>query len=141
MSLLYSTLLLLGLVLAILLPIALSQFDKPKNANKFVDSVSLSLCEARAHSLRWSVFQMIEQVVNASNSTILLADEQFLVVVDLLVFRPELDLQVMTVTQQQRSRPLKFRPSSCSDTLLWFWPCRQPVSLSNLNNTSIIPDI
>ena len=63
---------------------------------------------------------MIEQVVNASNSTILLADEQFLVVVDLLVFRPELDLQVMTVTQQQRhtSRPLKFRPSSCSDTLL-----------------------
>ena len=40
MSLLYSTLLLLGLVLAILLPIALSQFDKPKNANKFVDSVS-----------------------------------------------------------------------------------------------------
>ena len=41
MSLLYSTLLLLGLVLAILLPIALSQFDKPKNANKFVDSVSL----------------------------------------------------------------------------------------------------
>ena len=69
---------------------------------------------------------MIEQVVNASNSTILLADEQFLVVVDLLVFRPELDLQVMTVTQQQqRSRPLKFRPSSCSDTLLWFWPCRQ----------------
>merc|ERR1711953_1043901 len=75
MSLLYSTLLLLGLVLAILLPIALSQFDKPKNANKFVDS-------------------MIEQVVNASNSTILLADEQFLVVVDLLVFRPELDLQI-----------------------------------------------
>ena len=37
---------------------------------------------------------MIAQVVNASNSTILLADEQFLVVVDLLVFRPELDLQV-----------------------------------------------
>merc|ERR1712210_154383 len=75
MSLLYSTLLLLGLVLALLLPIALSQFDKPKNANKFVDS-------------------MIAQVVNASNSTILLADEQFLVVVDLLVFRPELDLQI-----------------------------------------------
>ena len=40
---------------------------------------------------------MIAQVVNASNSTILLADEQFLVVVDLLVFRPELDLQVKTV--------------------------------------------
>ena len=37
---------------------------------------------------------MIEQVVNASNSTIELQDEQFLVVVDLLVFRPELDLQV-----------------------------------------------
>ena len=99
MSLLYTTLL-LCLLLA-LLPIALTQFDKPKNANKFVDSVSLifllsPLCDA-GHSLRWSIFQMIAQVVNASNSTILLADEQFLVVVDLLVFRPELDLQVMTV--------------------------------------------
>jgi len=73
MSLLCTTLL---LPLLLLLPIALSQlFDKPKNANKFVDS-------------------MIAQVVNASNSTILLADEQFLVVVDLLVFRPELDLQI-----------------------------------------------
>ena len=39
MSLLCTTLLLLPLLL--LLPIALSQFDKPKNANKFVDSVSL----------------------------------------------------------------------------------------------------
>jgi len=65
---------LISLVL-VLLPLALSQFDKPKNANKFVDS-------------------MIAQVVNASNETILLADEQFLVVVDLLVFRPELDLQI-----------------------------------------------
>ena len=37
---------------------------------------------------------MIEEVVNASNATIPLQDEQFLVVVDLLVFRPELDLQV-----------------------------------------------
>merc|ERR1711971_241111 len=73
MSLLYTTLLLC--LLLVLLPIALTQFDKPKNANKFVDS-------------------MIAQVVNASNSTILLADEQFLVVVDLLVFRPELDLQI-----------------------------------------------
>merc|ERR1712055_625060 len=73
MSLLCTTLL-LCLLLA-LLPIALTQFDKPKNANKFVDS-------------------MIAQVVNASNSTILLADEQFLVVVALLVFRPELDLQI-----------------------------------------------
>merc|ERR1711935_27307 len=48
---------------------------EPKNANAFVDG-------------------MIEQVVNASNSTIELQDEQFLVVVDLLVFRPELDLQI-----------------------------------------------
>ena len=67
---------------------------------------------------------MIAQVVNASNSTILLADEQFLVVVDLLVFRPELDLQVKTVRPEvgllhQKCRPLKFSlPSSCSDTLL-----------------------
>ena len=40
MSLLYTTLL-LCLLLA-LLPITLTQFDKPKNANKFVDSVSQS---------------------------------------------------------------------------------------------------
>ena len=38
---------------------------------------------------------MIEEVVKSSNATIPLQDEQFLVVVDLLVFRPELDLQVM----------------------------------------------
>ena len=50
MSLLYSTLLLLGLVLAILLPIALSQFDKPKNANKFVDSVSLLFMKATVYN-------------------------------------------------------------------------------------------
>ena len=51
---------------------------------------------------------MIAQVVNASNETILLADEQFLVVVDLLVFRPELDLQVamMTVTPEVVAPPL-----------------------------------
>ena len=50
---------------------------------------------------------MIAQVVNASNETILLADEQFLVVVDLLVFRPELDLQVaiMTVTPEVVAPP------------------------------------
>ena len=76
---------------------------------------------------------MIAQVVNASNETILLADEQFLVVVDLLVFRPELDLQVlamMTVTPEVvapplhywHRRPLKFRPRSCPDALLWFGP-------------------
>ena len=120
MSLLCTTLLLLPLLL--LLPIALSQFDKPKNANKFVDSVSL--IPLSLSSLRRSVLQMIAQVVNASNSTILLADEQFLVVVDLLVFRPELDLQVKTVRPEvgllhQKCRPLKFSlPSSCSDTLL-----------------------
>ena len=38
MSLLYSTLL---LPLLLILPFTFSQFDKPKNANKFVDSVSL----------------------------------------------------------------------------------------------------
>ena len=119
MSLLCTTLL---LPLLLLLPIALSQFDKPKNANKFVDSVSL--IPLSLSSLRRSVLQMIAQVVNASNSTILLADEQFLVVVDLLVFRPELDLQVKTVRPEvgllhQKCRPLKFSlPSSCSDTLL-----------------------
>jgi len=64
------------LTLATLLPLVSLQFGgEPKNANAFVDG-------------------MIEQVVNASNSTIELQDEQFLVVVDLLVFRPELDLQI-----------------------------------------------
>ena len=84
---------------------------------------------------------MIAQVVNASNETILLADEQFLVVVDLLVFRPELDLQVaiMTVTPEVvaplhwHRRPLKFRPRSCPDALLWFGPAGQgPDSLSQI---------
>ena len=86
---------------------------------------------------------MIAQVVNASNSTILLADEQFLVVVDLLVFRPELDLQVKTVRPEvapvyQKCRPLKFSlPSSCSDTLL----SPPAVSVSRQNHTLVISDI
>ena len=55
---------------------------------------------------------MIEQVVNASNSTIELQDEQFLVVVDLLVFRPELDLQVQPTVRL-------FTGLSCSGDSYW----------------------
>lgn len=51
------------------------QFDTAKNANGFVDD-------------------MIAEVVKASNATVKLEDEQFVVVVDLLFVRPELDLKI-----------------------------------------------
>ena len=39
---------------------------------------------------------MIAEVVKASNETILLEDEEFVLVVDLFIFKPELQLQVTT---------------------------------------------
>jgi len=55
---------------------ATAQFgSEPKNANPFVDT-------------------MIAEVVKASNETILLEDEEFVLVVDLFIFKPELQLQV-----------------------------------------------
>jgi len=55
-----------------------SQFGQPTNANPFVD-------------------QMLEEVIMASNETLFLDDEQFILVVDLFIFRPELQLQVTGV--------------------------------------------
>jgi hypothetical protein len=51
------------------------QFDKPKNANPFVDS-------------------MIEEVVKTMNESLPLPNEEFIIVLDLLFLRPELQLQV-----------------------------------------------
>jgi len=52
-----------------------AQFGQPTNANPFVD-------------------QMLEEVIKASNETIFLEDEQYVLVVDLFIFRPELQLEV-----------------------------------------------
>jgi len=49
--------------------------DGPQNANPFVD-------------------MLISEVVNASNETIPLKDEEFVLVVDLFIVRPELHLEV-----------------------------------------------
>ena len=57
---------------------------------------------------------MIEQVVATSNETIPLQDEKFLIVVDLLFIRPELDLQVTQLYKtgcQQTGR--KVQPQPC----------------------------
>ena len=40
------------------------------------------------------LFQLIGQVVNASDETIVLQDEEFVLVVDLFIIRPELHLEV-----------------------------------------------
>jgi len=52
-----------------------AQFGQPTNANPFVD-------------------QMLEEVIKASNETIFLTEEQYVLVVDLFIFRPELQLEV-----------------------------------------------
>jgi len=52
-----------------------AQFGQPTNANPFVD-------------------QMLEEVIKASNETIFLSEEQYVLVVDLFIFRPELQLEV-----------------------------------------------
>jgi len=65
-----------SLILLAASPSALAQFGgEPQNANPFVDT-------------------LITQVVNASQETILLEDEEFVVVVDLFIVRPELHLEV-----------------------------------------------
>jgi len=69
------------LSLALIVPVLLAsgqvnaQFGQPTNANPFVD-------------------QMLEEVIKASNETIFLDDEQYVLVVDLFIFRPELQLEV-----------------------------------------------
>jgi len=64
------------LVISAVAPLVFAQFGgEPKNANSFVDT-------------------LITQVVNASQETILLEDEEFVVVVDLFIVRPELHLEV-----------------------------------------------
>ena len=40
------------------------------------------------------LFQLIGQVVNASDATLVLQDEEFVLVVDLFIIRPELHLEV-----------------------------------------------
>ena len=40
------------------------------------------------------LFQLIGQVVNASDETIVLQDEEFVLVLDLFIIRPELHLEV-----------------------------------------------
>ena len=70
-----------------------SQFGQPTNANPFVDQVKIN------HFFLWSwtqkiLLQMLEEVIMASNETLFLDDEQFILVVDLFIFRPELQLQV-----------------------------------------------
>ena len=40
------------------------------------------------------LFQLIGQVVNASDETLVLQDEEFVLVVDLFIIRPELHLEV-----------------------------------------------
>merc|ERR1712130_629368 len=52
-----------------------SQFGQPTNANPFVD-------------------QMLSEVIANFNESLLVEDEQFILVVDLFIFRPELQLQV-----------------------------------------------
>ena len=48
----------------------------------------------------WAIFsdldspQMLEEVIKASNETIFLTEEQYVLVVDLFIFRPELQLEV-----------------------------------------------
>jgi len=56
-------------------PCVRAQFGQPTNANPFVD-------------------QMLEEVIKASNETIFLTEEQYVLVVDLFIFRPELQLEV-----------------------------------------------
>merc|ERR1712244_53056 len=52
-----------------------AQFGQPTNANPFVD-------------------QMLEEGIKASNETIFLNEEQYVLVVDVFIFRPELQLEV-----------------------------------------------
>jgi len=52
-----------------------AQFGQPTNANPFVD-------------------QMLSEVIDASNETLFVNDEQYVLVVDLFIFRPELELQI-----------------------------------------------
>merc|ERR1719220_3313876 len=52
-----------------------AQFGQPTNANPFVD-------------------QMLEEVIKASNESLYLSDEEYVLVVDLFIFRPELHLEV-----------------------------------------------
>lgn len=52
-----------------------SQFGQPTNANPFVD-------------------QLLEEVIKTSNETLFINDEHYVLVVDLFILRPELDLQI-----------------------------------------------
>merc|ERR1719220_1640679 len=52
-----------------------AQFGQPTNANPFVD-------------------QMLEEVIKASNESLFIEDEQYVLVVDLFILRPELQLQI-----------------------------------------------
>jgi len=52
-----------------------SQFGQPTNANPFVD-------------------QLLEEVIATSNESLFINDEQYVLVVDLFIVRPELQLQV-----------------------------------------------
>jgi len=54
-----------------------SQFGQPTNANPFVD-------------------QMLKDVIEAANESMFIEDEQYVLVVDLFILRPELQLQVTT---------------------------------------------
>ena len=50
------------------------------------------------HDLRFP--QMLEEVIKASNETIFLTEEQYVLVVDLFIFRPELQLEVTGLSQK-----------------------------------------
>lgn len=52
-----------------------SQFGQPTNANPFVD-------------------QILSEVIEASNESLFIEDEQYVLVVDLFILRPELQLQI-----------------------------------------------
>jgi len=52
-----------------------SQFGQPTNANPFVD-------------------QLLAEVIATSNESLFINDEQYVLVVDLFIVRPELQLQV-----------------------------------------------
>ena len=72
-----------------------AQFGQPTNANPFVDQVTvLSLNNIKLSVSCVLLCQMLEEVIKASNETIFLEDEQYVLVVDLFIFRPELQLEV-----------------------------------------------
>ena len=61
---------------------------------------------------------MLSEVIDASNETLFVNDEQYVLVVDLFIFRPELELQVWQVNTEHQSLQ-KWSDQNFNQKWLW----------------------